>query len=442
MPLVMGTRFVGAAVIAAIGFLLVVAVPGALARRATSGWRQPLVIGELGPSGGGNTNPVQLAVGSAGRALITVTNVGADGDGIQAVLGSVTGHFARMVWVARDATLGGYNPTVVSSAIDGRGRALVLWQQAPGRRLMLSVAPAGRRLQGPVAIPKSAGASMWNLVASRHGPVVVEWVNDGRMLAGRVGKGGVLTGVRTIASGVIGNQVLAIDDHGDLAALWGPSVLGQLTWLTTCPVVGGCSTQRAPVQPQFGGVALLPDGTALVAGSQSPSGDGIAVSQCLPSERCSAPHVLARTGQFPDFVVDDRGRATLAWQDDQSSDGFLSSAVLPPGAARFSAVTKVRARVGGLLASIAANAEGDVLAGWQPAVRPSVPPPPMEASFAPPSGRLRTFTRVSAGHPSQPVAATSDPAVGLGPTGDAILVWSSAGRSRTLIDVALGRPRP
>jgi hypothetical protein len=279
-------------------------------------------------------------------------------------------------------------------------------------------------------------------VASRHGPVVVEWVKHGQMLAGTVDPDGIPTEVRRIASGAIGDQVLAIDDRGDLAALWGPGLGDQLTSLTRCPAGSGCRTHRAPVEPTFGSVALLPNGTVLVAGSKHPSGDGIAVSECVPSEPCSAPHLLARTGLFPDFVVDDRGRATLAWQDDQSSDGFLSSAVLPPGATRFSAVTKVRVRIGGVLASIAANAAGDVLAGWQPDVPTSVPPPPMIASFAPPSGRLRTFSRVSAGNPSQPVLATSDPVVGLGPTRDAILVWSSAALKRTVIDVALGRPRP
>jgi hypothetical protein len=398
-----------------------------------------VVIRELGPSGGGNTNPVQVAVGNTGRALITVTNVG--GGGIEAALGSVTGHFARMAWISRDATLGGYNPTVVSSAIDGRGRALVLWQRAPAGRLMLSIAPAGRGFRRAVAIPGASGASMWQLVAPRDGPAVVEWVSHGRMLGGTVGQMGILTEVRTITTGVIGNQVLATDDRGDLAVLWGSSVLGQLTWLTRCSAAGACRTQRAPVEPQFGAAAVLPDGTALVAGSQNSSGDGIAVSDCALAQPCSSPQLLARTGEFPTFVVDNRGRATLAWQDDESSDGFLSSAVLPPGAHRFSAVTKVRTRIGGVLASVAVNAAGDVVAGWQPAVAASVPPPPMIASFAAPNGRLRTFSRVSAGNPSQPVLATSDPAVGVGPTGNAILVWSSAALSRTVIDVALARSR-
>jgi hypothetical protein len=219
MPLVMVTHLRGAALIAALGFLFGVAAPSVSARGVRSSWRRPLAIRELGPSGGGNTNPVQLAVGNAGRVLITVTNVGGDGDGIEAVLGSASGHFARIVWIARDATLGGDNPTVVSSAIDGRGSALVLWQQAPAGRLMLSIAPAGRGFGRPVAIPGTAGASMWELVASRHGPVVVEWVKHGQMLAGTVGPDGIPAEVRRIASGVIGDQVLAIDDRGELAAL-------------------------------------------------------------------------------------------------------------------------------------------------------------------------------------------------------------------------------
>jgi hypothetical protein len=117
MPLVMVTRLRGAALLTGLGLLFVVAPPAVSARGARLGWRQPLVIRELGPSGEDNTNPVQLAVGNDGRVLITVTNVGGDGDGIEAILGSVRGHFARIVWVAREATLGGYNPTVVSSAI-------------------------------------------------------------------------------------------------------------------------------------------------------------------------------------------------------------------------------------------------------------------------------------------------------------------------------------
>jgi hypothetical protein len=306
---------------------------------------------------------------------------------------------------------------------------------------MLSIAPAGRGFRRPIAIPKTAGASMWNLVASRHGPAVVEWVKRGQMLAATLGPDGIPAQARRIASGMIGDQVLAIDDRGDLAALWGPGLGDQLTSLTRCPDGAGCRTQRAPVEPTSGSVALLPNGTVLVAGSQNPSATGIAVSECVPSAPCTAPRVLARTGQFPNFVVDDRGRATLAWEDNESSDGFLSSAVLPPGATRFSAVTKVRSRIGGVLASVATNAVGDVLAGWQPDVPASVPPPPMIASFAPPSRRLRTYSRVSAGNPSQPVVATSDPVVGLGPTGNAILVWSSAAMSRTVIDVALGRPQ-
>jgi hypothetical protein len=144
-------------------------------------------------------------------------------------------------------------------------------------------------------------------------------------------------------------------------------------------------------------------------------------------------------GSFPTVVVDAAGRATVTWEDDQSGDGFLSSAVLATHGERFSSVTKARARVGGVLASVACNDVGDVLAGWQPSVAPSVPPAPMITSFAGPGQRLQSITRVSAGRPSYRVTEVSDPAVGLDDKGNAILVWSSAGLSTTVINVAVGR---
>jgi hypothetical protein len=439
---VIATRPCRAALIVSLAFL---AAPPVIARGSASVprliWGRVRTIREVSPPGGGNSTPVQLSVGEAGRVLVTWTGAGPDASGVEALLGSTHGRFARAVELSADANLGGNTTTPVSSAVDASSNAFVLWQQLPAGRGMVAIARRGHSFGRPVRLAALAGAKLWDLVAARSGPVIVEWVARGRMYAGSLGVGGRLSGVRTLASGSIGQQSVAVDDHGDIAVVWADANGNPPTSLTQCPAGGTCTTKTVPVNPMFATVALLPSGSALVAGAVSMFGEGVTVSHCTTIQPCGRPQVLARTGLFPRIVVDAAGRSTVTWEDDESGDGFLSSAVLAPGQLRFSAVTKARARIGGVLASVAVNAAGAVLAGWQPSVPASVPPPPMITSFAGPGQRLRSVTRVSAGRPAQTISETSDPQVGLDQKGNGIIVWSSASINTTVINVVVARER-
>jgi hypothetical protein len=332
----------------------------------------------------------------------------------------------------------------VPSAVDRAGNAFVLWQQVRSGRLMVSIAPAGRSFAQPVNLAPLAGAKLWDLVASRAGPVIVEWVKrhpgSKRMglYAATIGVDGHLAGMRLLASGVVGQQSVATDDRGDLAVMWADANDNPPTFLTLCPVGHDCRTERVPVNPMFGTVALLPTGTALVAGAVNILGDGVTVATCRTSVPCRKAQVLAHTGLFPQIVVDGAGRATAAWQDEQTGDAFLSSAVLPPGAERFEPVTKAHVRVGGLVFALATDAAGSVLAGWLPD-RP-IGVPTVITSFAGPGKRLRSTASLSVRHPGHVVTDMSDPSTGFDQHGNAVMAWSSAGFAATVVNVVLGQP--
>lgn len=431
-----------APLIVALGLLFVMfAVAPRSAQAAQLKWGSVRTIREVSPPGDGNSTPLQVEVGTRGRVLITWTGGGPGASGLEAALGSTDGRFGRAVELSADANVGGNTTSAVSSAVSGSGDAFVLWQQLPARRGMLAIARRGHAFRRPVRLAELAGATLWDLVAGRHGPVIVEWVARHRMYAGTLSASGRLSQVRTLAGGAIGQQSVAVDDRGDIGVMWANANANPPTFLTLCPAVGTCTTDTVPVDPMFGTVALLPGGSALVAGAVSTFGEGVTVSRCVLLAPCGAPQLLTRQGASPNIVVDQNGRATVTWEDDQSGDGFLSSAVLASGGTQFSSATKVRVRVGGVLVSVAANDAGDVLAGWQPDVPPSAPPPPMITSFAGPGQRLHSITRVSAGRPSYRVIGVSDPSVGLDDKGNAILAWSSASPNTTVINVLVGRKR-
>jgi len=372
---------------------------------------------------------------------VTWTGGGANASDLQASLGTTHGKFGRAVRLSDDALY------AVSSAVSLSGDAFVLWQQLPARRLMMSIAPVGHKFGRPMWLKRLSGAKLWALLAPRAGPVIVEWVKPAGdlrrmvMYAARVDRGGRLAGIRRLAAGAIGQQRVSVDRRGDLAVMWSNANGNPPTYLTLCPVARRCRTERVAVNPMFGTIALLAHGTALVAGPVSVFGDGVSVSACPLVGPCRRPQILSRSGLFPEIVVGGASRATVAWEDEASGDGFLSSTVLDPGAKRFSTVTKVRARVGGTLFSLIANDLGAVLAGWQPDLPASSPPSPMITSFAGPDQRLRTITPVPYGQTTQPITATSDPSVGIDQHGNAVMAWSSAGLTSTVVDIAIGHPR-
>ena len=415
---------------------LVLAAVAGVADAAQLVWGPVHAVRYVDPANG-NATPVQSAVGPTGRALIVSTGGGPDQSNIEAVLATTGGRLDPVQVLATDANLGGSDYEPVKPVVDAAGNSFVLWKQLRSRRLMLAVARHGHRFAPGHALNGLTGALAWELAGSRAGPVTIEWVTGhggvDRLFAARVGPDGRLAGTREIASGAVGQQSVATNDRGDLAVMWAPANTGSSTNFTFCPVGGRCRTEGVPVVPMFAAVALAPNGSVLVAGAVSKFGDGIQVSRCALGAACAAPQVLSRTGLFPTIVVDALGRATVTWEDEQSSDGYLSSAVLDAGSEQFSSPAHVRVRIGGVLAWTAGNAPGAVIAAWQPDAPPSSP---MVTAFAAPGQRLRAATRVSAGRPRQRVIETSDPAVGIDDHGNAILSWSAASLTGVTIDVS------
>jgi hypothetical protein len=408
-------------------------------RAATAGfvWTRTLSIREQAPPPRGNTSYVDVRVGGGGRALITWSG-NAEG-GLEAALGTTRDGFGRAVLLARAASL------AARPVIDASGTVLVPWEQLTTGRLMLSIAPAGRGFERPVSLAVPAHPLLWNMTGSRAGPVMLEWVKRTAgtpehdvMYAATVAADGSLSAPRELASGRIRGQRVATDDRGDIAVIWSLPYSTPVTYLTLCLAAGPCHTEAVRVSPPFGTVALLPNGTALVAGSRDLFGGGVSVALCPMSGPCERPEVLTRTGAFPHIAVDPAGRATLAWQDDQTRGGFLNSAALSPGSTRFFAARKVRSRIGGLDFSLAVNGAGAVLAGWaaaDPAARF-----PILTSFAAPRRRLTAAVPVPGSRHGRAVVYWSDPSVGIDDSGNAVVAWSTGGFGRTTVHVALGHP--
>jgi hypothetical protein len=296
--------------------VIVAAVVGAVGASALT-FAAPKTIGKAGESRGFP----RVAVDSAGRGVVVWHNYGRRKGRIQAVLVGQGGQTGSPR-VLSDPTLDASNPEV---GIDGDGRATVVWlARRSGRIQWTRLAADG--VQAPVQTLPGDGSEP-KVAVNEAGAAVVAWtaiVENSSGFASRrlhavlIRQDGSVGSVQRIGPAEENLEEVAIDALGRATFAWQGDLRGKpVVYVSRMDEDGNAGPARVISAPgrlsYIGSVAVDGAGVSTVAWSER-SGR-IRVARILPDGAPGAVRRLSGKGfnGSPSVVVDDSGRATVAW---------------------------------------------------------------------------------------------------------------------------------
>jgi hypothetical protein len=349
-------------------------------RRAGQAWVTNPVPGSRG------AEDADVAFDGSGEAVVVWTA----GQRVRAVRRAARGQWAEPVTVARRPVVEPRPPNSVQLAVNRRGRAVVLW--------------FGQRL--PHAAIGFAGG---------------RWGRAQALFAGETAREAILGRVRTGPASSSGDTDVVMDGRGRATVAWsGAGGFDPKPIVTTYAPGQGWSRPRAVAPQARGGgvpqIAGTADGRLAVAwGSTARGAPAVRVARKDRGTGWVQTPPLVHSGALSKvrIVMDGAGVVTAVWQTDNGATWLADQApgggwsprvrVMPPGTA-------------GDEYGLVANDAGDVLLG-------STAPPgrhPVWAMRRSPSGAWQAQpTTVSGGR-----GKAGGPAVGIGPTGAGVLVWT------------------
>jgi hypothetical protein len=365
------------------------------------------------------------------------------------------GHrFAAPVTLSRRGDVAG----AFTVAFDRFGNAIAAWDERGISRdtMRVAIRPRGGRFDTPITLSGTGDVHALNapsVAFDAAGDAFVLWSVNGRaahgvQLAVRP-HGGHFGAPVTLSGGTGGASAprLAVDARGDMLALWrqctnrasgcdeGRQLL-EAAWRlpggpVRAPVVISGSI-RYPISPQ---VAIGGPGDAVVVWT----GRFFAqYSVASPGGTFSAAATLADDVIEAQIAMDGAGNAIAAWVEQDpaapiGSDERVQAAVLPTGASSFAAAQNVSPEGGDATDTmLAMNPRGDAALAWS-----QCPAQPVGCNAAP----LQAATR----HPGQPFGApvtlspSAQPALAIGPSGQAVAVWDNEIKKVGRVDLATYR---
>lgn len=417
---------------------------------SVAAWSPPVAL----VSGAQYTFGPQLAVSETGEAIVgwyggpppkvfmgsTLASNGKapnwTGSKVMVDVGTVAGGFRSPLLLSRHGTDGGGQLQV---AVSGSGIAYAAWAELPGYRWMIAAISRGHPPVTRTLLP--SGAQLLAFTAAPGGPVVVVWdaTSHGHMAMqyGLLGANGRLGRVETVTP-VQSNDTyadVAVNDHGQLAAVWvqgdqGPGGTPQVM-VVVCRSVGSCDQPKALAlghsHPEWESVAVAISNGGTVAvvaaghsftttGSEVPLGLWGAVgglggefgSSSLVASTGDLPVVTADgpAGAFTVFNVGSPPVRTLAWSMIAGGgSSFTHSTLIPDPNTLYPAV-------------LAANLRGQVVVAWTDSNNAS------QLSVRAVIGSRSRIGRPHLVVPVQDQVEAQSFAVGIAGNGDALLVWN------------------
>ena len=308
-------------------------------------------------------------------------------------------------------------------AFDGAGEAVVTW--FAGRRIVASRRTAGGSWTRPVTVYRSAASieprppNSLDLAVNEHGRSVLTWEGRGAKVAigfsdGRWGS------VRTLSRNSGGADAV-VDRWGRVTAIWGEGAWAGRV-MTASRDVGGPWTKPRPLtrtQVGTGGpiIDVRRDGEVAVAWETPAGGSpGIRVARKPRGGGWvrTAPTALGRDAWKPRMGMDGSGVVTVAWSN--LSSGALWRIQHSPGVGWTRKVRVAPPRAVGDDYWLAVNDAGAGLLGW-------TSEPGAHAVQAVYRSRAGVWQR----HPrtlSEGSGRTAGPALALGASGAAVVVWA------------------
>ena len=281
-------------------------------------------------------------------------------------------------------------------AIDSQGDAIAAWTTSNGSHDLIDAAelPAGGSWQAPAQISGSSEDAVQPQVAMNgDGDAVIAWTmwtgSTDAIEAAELPAGGTWqtpAQISNAGSEDSGPQV-AIDEHGDVVAVWEHNNGGQ----------------------------------EVVEGAQMPTGGSW---QSTASQ-------LSESGQSaynPELASNPRGDAVVVWERYNGSDQIAQAAQLPAGGSWQSPINISESGADGDAPHVAIDARGDEVAVW---TRWNGSTDTAEASELPAGGTWQTPVVLSPGA-QQPY----DPRVGMSSNGDAVAVWTAYNGSEDVVQSA------
>ncbi len=279
-------------------------------------------------------------------------------------------------------------------AMDADGDAVAVWTTYSGSHDVIDAAelPAGGSWQTPVQISGSEEAEQAQVAMNSAGDVIAAWTiwtgSTDRVEAAQMPAGGTWQTPEPISNA--GNETyspeVAIDEHGDAAAVWWHNDGGQ-------DVVQG---------------AQLPAGGSWSTSSQLSEGGEPAYN--------------------PQLAMNPQGDAVVVWERWNGSDFITQAVQLPAGGSWQSPVNISETGVDGEAPRVAIDARGDEVAAW---TSWNGSHDIADASEMAAGGSWQTPVTLSSG-----VQESYNPRVAMSSNGEAVAVWGAYNGSGSVVQSA------